>query len=303
MRIGAHLPLADLGDGVPSADDLRDYVVVARELGFSTVAANDHLVWSHPWLDGTTALASVAASAGDMALATSITLPVVRHPVVVAKTLTTLAALSGGPVVGGLGPGSSRRDYQAVGIPFEERWARFDEALPLVRSLVRGEPAEGGKFYSGDYDVTPTPDPPPGIWFASWGSDRRLAAMAAVADGWFASAYNATPAQYAEARTRLDDHLLRAGRATEPFPDAVATTWLHVTESREEAEHVLVDVLAPTLGRDPETLRHLPIGSAGHCAEALAAYAAAGADEVLVWPVRDPIKQLERCAVAFDRST
>ena len=212
MRLGVHLPLADLGNGVPTADDLRDYVVAARELGFSTVAANDHLVWSHPWLDGTTALASVAASAGEMALATSITLPVVRHPAVVAKTLTTLAVLARGPVVGGLGPGSSRRDYQAVGIPFEERWSRFDEALPLVRSLVRGEPAESGRFYSGEYDVLPTPDPPPGIWFASWGSDRRLAAMAAVADGWFASAYNATPVQYAEARARLDDHL-RAGRS------------------------------------------------------------------------------------------
>ena len=117
MRLGAHLPLTDLGSGVPSADDLRDYVVAARELGFSTVAANDHLVWSHPWLDGTTALASVAGSAGEMALATSITLPVVRHPAVVAKTLTTLAVLAGGPVVGGLGPGSSRRDYDAVGDP------------------------------------------------------------------------------------------------------------------------------------------------------------------------------------------
>jgi len=184
VRLGVHLPLADLGNGVPTADDLRDYVVAARELGFSTVAANDHLVWSHPWLDGTTALASVAA----------------------------------------------------------------------------------------------------------------------VADGWFASAYNATPVQYAEARARLDDHLRGAGRAPQSFPDAVATTWLHVNESRHEAKHVLADVLAPALGRDPRTLRHLPIGSAGHCAEALAAYAAAGADEVLVWPLRDPVQQLERCAAAFDQS-
>ena len=45
------------------------------------------------------------------------------------------------------------------------------------------------------------------------------------------------------------------------------------------------------------------MGSAGHCAEALAAYAAAGADEVLVWPVRDPVRRVERCADAFDHST
>ena len=70
MRLGVHLPLADLGNGVPDVNDLRDYVVAARNLGFSTVSANDHLVWSHPWLDGTTALASVAATAGDMTLAT-----------------------------------------------------------------------------------------------------------------------------------------------------------------------------------------------------------------------------------------
>lgn len=300
MKLGVHLPLADLGDGVPTASGLQDYVRTARELGYATVAANDHLVWTRPWIDGTAALASVAAVAGDMVLSTSVTLPVVRHPAVVAKTLTSLAALAGGPVVGGLGPGSSRLDYEAVGIPFEERWARFDEALPLVRALVRGETTRDGEFYAGGFYLAPTPDPPPPIWFASWGSDRRLAVMATTADGWLASAYNATPEQFAEARGRLDAHLQDAGRDPESFPDAIATTWLYVTESQTEAEHILVDVLAATLKRDPRTLRHLPIGSAQHCAETLAAYAAAGAGEVLVWPVRDALRQLERCARAVD---
>jgi alkanesulfonate monooxygenase SsuD/methylene tetrahydromethanopterin reductase-like flavin-dependent oxidoreductase (luciferase family) len=122
--------------------------------------------------------------------------------------------------------------------------------------------------------------------------------MATVADGWFASAYNATPDQYAEARARLDDHLRAAGREPRTFKDAVATTWLYVTESRREAEHVLNDVLAPTLNRDPALLTHLPIGSAQHCSEALARYADAGAHEVLVWPVRDSLHQLERCIAA-----
>ena len=116
--------------------------------------------------------------------------------------------------------------------------------------------------------------------------------MAAVADGWFASAYNATPLQYGEARHRLDDHL-RSCRAPEDFPDSIATVWLFVTDSGPEAEHVLNDVLAPTLHRDPEKLGHLPIGSAQHCSEALAAYAAAGAREVLLWPIRDALRQLE----------
>jgi alkanesulfonate monooxygenase SsuD/methylene tetrahydromethanopterin reductase-like flavin-dependent oxidoreductase (luciferase family) len=300
MKLGVHLPLADLGDGLPTAADLQGYVGAARELGYATVAANDHIVWTRPWLDGTAALASVAAVAGEMVLTTSVTLPVLRQPAMVAKTLTSLALLASGPVVGGLGPGSNRLDYQAVGIPFEQRWARFDEALPLVRALVRGETATTGDFYQGGFHLTPTSDPPPPIWFASWGSDRRLAAMATVADGWLASAYNSTPDQYAEARGRLDTHLRHADRTPESFPDAIATTWLYITESRPEAEHMLLDVLAPTLNRNPESLRHLPIGSAQHCAEVLAAYAAAGANEVLIWPIRDSLRQLERCAFATD---
>ncbi len=87
-----------------------------------------------------------------------------------------------------------------------------------------------------------------------------------------------------------------AGREPSSFPDSVATAWLYVTESRTEARQILEEVLAPTLGRDPARLAHLPIGGAQHCAEALAAYAAAGAHEVLVWPVRDSLRQVERCA-------
>ena len=295
MRLGVHLPLADLGEGPPTADLLRTYVRAADELGFSTVAANDHLLWKRPWLDGPTTLAGMSPFTGAMVLATSITLPVVRHPVVVAKALSALASLAEGRVVGGLGPGSSRSDYDAVGVPFEQRWARFDEALRLVRALVRGEAAEPGTFYGAGGRIAPLADPPPEVWFGSWGSDRRLAAMASVADGWFASAYNATPDQYVAARARLDGHLRAAGRDPGDFPDAVATAWFHITGSRREAAHVREDVLAPVLGRDPASLAHLPIGSAEHCAEALARYAGAGAREVLLWPVRDPVGQLERC--------
>jgi len=290
--------LADFGGGCPTALELSRYVSAARDLGYATIAANDHLFWQRPWLDGPTALASVAAAAGDMRLATSVTLPVLRHPVVVAKSLTTLAALSTGPVIGGLGPGSSRADYEAVGVPFEERWARFDSAIRLVKTLVGGASVEEMPFYPGASALAPIPAHSPQIWFGSWGSDRRFASLAAVADGWFASAYNATSNQYAASRARLNDHLRTAARDPDSFPGSVATMWLHITEDRAEANALLNDVLAPALNRDPALLAHLPIGGAGHCSEVLAAYAAAGAREVLLWPVLGGLDQLERCAAA-----
>jgi alkanesulfonate monooxygenase SsuD/methylene tetrahydromethanopterin reductase-like flavin-dependent oxidoreductase (luciferase family) len=296
MDLGAHLPLAVLGDGTPSLDGLSAYVGRAREVGFTTVSANDHLVWRRPWLDGPTALAAVLSEAGAMTLATSISLPVVRHPVVVAKTLSSLASLTVSRVVGGLGPGSSQADYDAVGVPFSERWSRFDEALPMVRSLVRGDATSRGVHYGAAGPLAPVRVPPPEVWFGSWGSDRRLAAMAAHSDGWFASAYNTTPEKYATARARLDGHLTAAGRDPTSYPDAVATAWALVTTRTGERERVLRDLLGPLLGRAPETLGSLPIGSPAQCAEAFSAYAEAGATLMLVWPLRDASAQLELLA-------
>jgi alkanesulfonate monooxygenase SsuD/methylene tetrahydromethanopterin reductase-like flavin-dependent oxidoreductase (luciferase family) len=295
MELGVHLPLADLGQGLPGGADLRAYTATAADLGFGMVSANDHLVWRRPWLDGLTTLAAVAGSAGGMTLATSIALPAVRHPVVLAKAIASLAVLADGPVVAGLGPGSSPDDYRAVGIDFAERWARFDEGLRLVRALVRGEPPSDGHHYRAEgLRLDPLPSRPPQVWFGSWGSDVRLRRMAAAADGWFASAYNTTPERFADARARLDVHLAAAGRDPAVFPDAVATAWLFVTHEADEAASVLEHVLAPLLGRAPDGLAaQLPVGSPEHCIELLTAYAAAGARRVLLWPVRDPERQLE----------
>ena len=75
-------------------------------------------------------------------------LPVLRGPVPLAKTLVALDVLSSGRLVVAVGPGSSARDYAAVGVPFGERWRRFDEAVPALRGLLRGDRAGvDGAFY------------------------------------------------------------------------------------------------------------------------------------------------------------
>jgi alkanesulfonate monooxygenase SsuD/methylene tetrahydromethanopterin reductase-like flavin-dependent oxidoreductase (luciferase family) len=295
MDFGVHLPLADLGQGVLSGGDLRVYAATAAEVGFDMVSANDHLVWQRPWLDGMTCLASVLGSAGGMTLATSVALPAVRHPVVLAKAIASLGVLSGGQVIAGLGPGSSAADYDAVGVPFTERWARFDECLHLVRALVRGDTPEDGQYYRvGGLRLDPLPSTPPQVWFGSWGSDLRLRRMAGAADGWLASAYNTTPERFAEARSRLDAHLEAEGRDPATYPDAVATAWMYVTHEHARAVRLVSHTLSPLLGRDPdELLARLPIGTPEHCVELLDAYVEAGAQRVLLWPIQDPIRQLE----------
>ncbi|HEX6236267.1 MAG TPA: LLM class flavin-dependent oxidoreductase [Acidimicrobiales bacterium] len=298
MDYGAHLPLMDFGGNRYTIDDLAAYARRAADLGLSTLAANDHLVFPVPWLDGPTALAAVIGCSGSMTLATTVALPVVRGPVPLAKAMAAIDRLSGGRVVVGVGPGSSPLDHAAVGLDAEERWRRLDEAVLAMRALWRagGEPFVGRYYSTEGIELEPRPTRPEGppIWLGSWGSEIGLRRTARLADGWLASAYNTTPAAFAEAWRALRGHLADRGRDVAGFPNALATMWFHITDDVAEADRVVRERLVPAVRRPEEVLRErLPVGPAGAFAEKLAAFREAGVQRVLVWPVVDELRQLE----------
>jgi alkanesulfonate monooxygenase SsuD/methylene tetrahydromethanopterin reductase-like flavin-dependent oxidoreductase (luciferase family) len=307
MELGLHLPLMEFGEQGQSLERVRAAADAARECGFASLSANDHLVFSTPWLDGPTALAAVIDRCGEMGLATTIALPVMRGPVPLAKALAALDVLSDGRLTAGVGPGSSARDYAAAGVPFEERWKRFDEAVAILRALLRGEPLGRELHYYAlpDEALAPAPRQPGGvpIWIGSWGSEAGLRRVARLADGWLASAYNTTPERFAIARKDLGGELARRGRDATEFPNALVTMWTWVTEDRAEAARMLEQVLASLLRREAAELREqLCIGSAEHCAELLSRYADAGCERVYFWPLGDEPLQVERIAQAVELS-
>ena len=300
MDYGAHLPLIQFEGAGPTLAGLRAYVRRAAALEYRFLCVNDHLLFGRPWLDGPTALAATIDASADMRIATTVCLPVVRGPVQTAKMLAAIDLLSGGRLVAGVGPGSSARDYAAIGVPFEERWPRFEEAIRALRSLL-GENAErfAGRFYSTEgLSLEPPPSSPAGppIWIASWGSPAGLRRVARLGDGWLASGYNTTPSEFGEGLGRLREELDAAGVGRPAFPNGIATMWLYVTEVRRDAERMLAEVLAPMLGRPIEALRDLalPIGSAEQCAERISAFQDAGAERIFVWPLADELHQIER---------
>lgn len=265
------------------------------------ISANDHFVFSTPWLDGPTALAAVIDRSVEMTLATTISLAALRGPVPLAKALAALDVLSGGRLVAGVGPGSSQRDYDAVGMPFHDRWKRFDEAVRILRALLRQErPPPGTRYFTApDLALAPAPRQEGGVplWIGSWGSAAGLRRVARLGDGWLASAYNTTPEQFVSANALLAGELHRQGRHAEKFPNALVTMWTWVTESRIERERVLADVLAPLLNRNVDELRErVCVGSAEHCAELLSRYASAGCQRAYLWPLGDEPRQIELAA-------
>jgi len=269
MEYGAHLPLIAFEGATWTLADVCAYAQRAAALDYRVLCANDHLFFGRPWLDGPTALAAALERSADMTIATTVALPVIRGPIQTAKMLAALDRLSGGRLIAGVGPGSSQRDYAAVGVPFAERWKRFEDAVGVMRSVLDEEVATGR----------------PPIWIASWGSAAGMRRVARLGDGWLASGYNTTPAAFGEGRAALSDG----------FPNAIATMWLYVTDRRREADRILGEVLAPVVNRPVEALRDLalPIGSPEQCAERISAFAQAGAERVFVWPLADELRQLE----------
>ena len=142
---------------------------------------------------------------------TSVAVPALRHPLLLAKALVALDLLSEGRVVAGIGPGSSNADYDAVGLDFAERWQRLDEAARLLRHVLRGAPLTGPTRH---YPAPPAPlSPAPfradgvPLWIASWGSPAGLRRVVRHGDGWLASAYNTDPAAFAAGRAQLPAEL------------------------------------------------------------------------------------------------
>jgi alkanesulfonate monooxygenase SsuD/methylene tetrahydromethanopterin reductase-like flavin-dependent oxidoreductase (luciferase family) len=297
LELGAHLPLIAFDERSRTVAELAEYARRAQALGYRWLCANDHLLYQRAWLDGPLALAAALEASGDMTIATTVALPVLRGPAQTARMLDALDRLSGGRLVAGLGPGSSAADYRVAGIPFEQRWERFDEAVGALRALLTpgAEPFEG-RYYSTrgvELDAGPRRRAAPPLWIASWGSPAGLRRVARSGDGWLASAYNASAAQFAERRAALDRAL---GPRAAGFPHGLATAWTYVTDDPREAERMLEAVLAPMLRRSVEEVGALglPVGTPEQCAERLADYAAAGVRRLFVWPLGDELEQLER---------
>jgi alkanesulfonate monooxygenase SsuD/methylene tetrahydromethanopterin reductase-like flavin-dependent oxidoreductase (luciferase family) len=279
MDAGLHLPQIDLtGEGLTSSR-VFESVAAARSNGFVAVSANDHFLLGTPWLDGLSLLAAVVESSGEL-------------------TLTTLQVLSDGRVEAGVGPGSSRRDYDALGVPFDERWPRFDESAALLRSLLHGQLPDAEPRLYAVPDGPPRPVAPVPLLIGSWGSQAGLRRVARLGDGWLASAYNTSPARFATAWADLQERLAVAGRGDAPgFANRLVTMWTWVTEDPEEERQVLHDLLAPLLGRDPDELAtQVCVGPAGRCKELVAEYAEAGCTRIHFWPLADEPGQVELLA-------
>lgn len=168
------------------------------------------------WLEPLTVLAAVAARTTRVRLATGILVAALRRPVVLAKSLATLDVLSGGRVDLGVGVGWQRAEYDAAGLPFEERGRLLDDTLDLCRRLWTQPVVDVPG--AGPIHQMPKPRQPGGvpIWVSGRSTNRRVPQrIARVGAGWIPWGDDARDPAAGVARIR--EAMAAAGRADDPL--------------------------------------------------------------------------------------
>jgi alkanesulfonate monooxygenase SsuD/methylene tetrahydromethanopterin reductase-like flavin-dependent oxidoreductase (luciferase family) len=171
LRWGVWVPSYSWPDlGPEHVERLRRSIEKCEEHGFD-VWVIDHLLsapglYGTAWLEPLSVMTWAAALTRRVRLATGILVLPVRHPVLLAKEIATIAHLSGGRYEFGIGPGWFTREFEVTGSRIEERGRRTDEILEAVTILLsRPNASYRGRYYAFD-DVTIDPRPPvlPKVW-------------------------------------------------------------------------------------------------------------------------------------------
>ncbi len=181
---------------IPDAQALIDYGVHMEELGFESLWVWDHILLGvdphFPIVEALTLLTAVAARTSTIKLGTGILVLPLRNPVVLAKQLSSMDQISGGRLVLGMASGWYKREFDAVGVPFERRGKIMDQNLEIMTRLwtedmVRGEYPPHNLRNSVMFPK-PVQRPRPTILIGGY-VDRVLKRAAVKGDGWLTYFY------------------------------------------------------------------------------------------------------------------
>ena len=180
---------------MPSAQALIEYGVRMEMLGYESLWAWDHILLgvepNFPIHEALTILTAVAARTSKIKVGTGILVLPMRNPVILAKQLACMDLLSAGRLLMGMASGWYRREFNAIGVPFEQRGKIMDENLDILKRFWT-EHTVSGKFPHHDIPagvMYPKPVQKPIPILIGGYVDRVLQRAGAVGDGWLTYFY------------------------------------------------------------------------------------------------------------------
>ena len=276
MRIGISIASSYAVDDVRTgARWMVERAQAASAAGLDSLFVGDHHVTPTPYYQNTPILARMlahwhAAPAGALYL-----LPL-RHPVLLAEEIATLAALAPDRFILQCALGYGAREFAAFGINPKHRPSRFEESLSIMRRLWNGEQvSHQGRWQIEGAQISPTPPSPIDVWVAAE-ADPAIERAARVGDGWIA-APSLTPERAKQSLEQYKEYCQAHGR---PLGACVIRRDIYVGGSRGEAEATGGAVVARGYrGFSPTAT---VVGDVAEVADAFAELARAGFTEILV---------------------
>ena len=156
MKVGMILPLAvDESGDAPSWSRLRAAAIQCESLGFDSIWVYDHLLHRFPgrptvgFHECWTMLTALAAVTSRVEIGTTVLCAGFRNPALLAKMAETLDTVSDGRLILGLGAGWHEPEFDAFGFPFDHRVSRLEEALQIIKPLLRDRHVDFvGRFHA-----------------------------------------------------------------------------------------------------------------------------------------------------------
>jgi probable F420-dependent oxidoreductase len=252
-----------------------EWVTLARhaeDLGYSTLTLPDHFNLAQAAV--VPALQCAADATSTLRVAAGVFGNDYRHPLVLAKDVATIDALSNGRVELGIGAGWSKIDHAKTGIHMDPPGVRIDrlvEAVTIIKSAFGGEPFSfSGQYYTvDDYLGTPTPLQRP-IPLMIGGSGPRMlryavteaeivGITAAFPDGLFLSSFESMTAEAVDKKLTIVRAAAEAAERWHKIELNILCFFVAVTDNTKAAYHDL----ASRLGATAEEIRESPFALIG----------------------------------------
>lgn len=285
----------------------------ADATGWNTIYVADHFMpnnsdnspASGDVLECFAALAALASSTTNIRLGSLVAGNLYRHPAVLANSAATIDQISGGRFVLGMGAGWQRNEHDAYGIDLRSVKARLDafsESMEVISSLLRNERTT---FHGDHYEITDAPcAPKPVRWLpllvGGKGEKRTMQIAAKFADEWNGWC---TPDHLVQKSAVLDRHCEALSRDPKTIRRSTQAFLIPHDPSKEGDRTANSGSANATEDGRPQI-----VGSDGAVTEQIAAFAEAGAYELVIpdWNLGSPSQAIEHlsrfreCAVSAE---
>ena len=278
MQVGVGLPSTMPG---ASGQDIIEWARRADQGPFSSLGVLDRMVYDS--FDPLASLAAAAAVTSRVKLVTMIVISPLRNTHVLAKTATSIDALSGGRLVLGLAVGARKEDYDAAGVEYVTRGRRLNEQLSLLRDLWEER-------------IGPNSASPKGPPIIVGGmSDAGFARMARYTDGYVHG--GGPPRAFARAADKARAAWLDAGRPGKP--QIWGQGYFALGEGTSEQGMDYLRHYYAFTGPFAEKIASGLLTTPQAIAQFVRGYEEAGCDELVLFPTSPDLKQLDRLVDAL----